>query len=317
MPEAFLARIKSGRQLGTCMPFPSPPLRNGRACWTHINGGMLHRYNVVLLAIISIIAYYLLQHHSTMPPKAPNSKRGLAWPREGKQEDVLPFTKPGSKISWLYNWSPHGTKNAESLQFVPMQWNAGGIDELQRNVKRDNAQTLLAFNEPELPDQSNMSAEFAAEQWLKHIEPLRKQGVRCGSPGISSAGHAVGWLKDFRARIQKGGSDVDFWCLHWYGVDIGGFYDYIWSTHHQLDASKKVWITEFAATNWNKDNPLPRDHVENFARETIKYLETLDWVEKYCWFGAMRDPGTVGKWARLLDDDGKLTPLGKDYVGGL
>jgi hypothetical protein len=74
-----------------------------------------------------------------------------------------------------------------------------------------------------------------------------------------------------------------------------------------------VWITEFACTNWNKDSPLPRDHVENFARETVKYLDTLDWVERYAWFGPMRDTGTVGKWARMLDDEGKLTPLGKAY----
>lgn len=89
----------------------------------------------------------------------------------------------------------------------------------------------------------------------------------------------------------------------------------IWSTHHQLDPSKPVWITEFAATNWNKDAPLPKEHVENFARESCKYLDTLDWVEQYAWFGPMRDTGTVGKWARMLDDEGKLTDLGKGYRG--
>ena len=83
--------------------------------------------------------------------------------------------------------------------------------------------------------------------------------------------------------------------------------------HHQLDAGKPVWITEFAATNWNKDAPLPKDHVENFAKESIKYLDTLDWVERYAWFGPMRDCGTVGRGARMLDDEGGLTALGKAY----
>jgi hypothetical protein len=77
-----------------------------------------------------------------------------------------------------------------------------------------------------------------------------------------------------------------------------------------------VWITEFAATNWNPDAPLPREHVESFAKESVKYLDTLEWVERYAWFGAMRDCGTVGKWARMLDDEGKLTPLGKTYRDG-
>jgi len=243
-----------------------------------------------------------------MPP----TKRGLCWPVENT-DPVHLFTKPGSKITWLYNWSPNATRDAASLDFIPMQWNAVGIEDLASKITSKGAKTAIAFNEPELPDQSNMTAEAAASAWLAHFEPLRQQGIRCGSPGISSAGHAVGWLADFLQRIRAGGSDIDFYCLHWYGVDLGGFYDYIWSTHHQLGPDKPVWITEFAATNWDAGNPLPREHVEGFARESCKYLDSLDWVERYAWFGPMRDTGTVGKWARMLDDEGGLTDLGRMY----
>lgn len=83
--------------------------------------------------------------------------------------------------------------------------------------------------------------------------------------------------------------------------------------HHQLDPNKPVWITEFAATNWNPNDPLPREHVENFAKESFKYLDTLDWVERYAWFGPMRDTGTVGKWAALIGEDGQPNALGKVY----
>lgn len=83
--------------------------------------------------------------------------------------------------------------------------------------------------------------------------------------------------------------------------------------HAQLGANRPVWITEFAATNWNQGNPLPREHVEKFARESCKYLDTLDWVERYAWFGPMRDTGTVGKWAAMIGDDGQPTALGKAY----
>jgi hypothetical protein len=92
-----------------------------------------------------------------------------------------------------------------------------------------------------------------------------------------------------------------------------GQYTNVHISHHQLGPNKPVWITEYACTNWNKDKPLPREHVETFARESVKYLDSLDWIERYAWFGPMRDTGTVGKWARMLDDDGKLTPLGKAY----
>ncbi|KAK5166935.1 uncharacterized protein LTR77_007664 [Saxophila tyrrhenica] len=245
---------------------------------------------------------------------APKPKRGLCWPTNNhKQDQVFPFTKPGSKVSWLYNWSPNPTPDSKTLEFVPMQWNNAGMDQLQSKVKQVDATRVLGFNEPELPDQSNMPVELAVSNWLQHMEPLRKAGIRCGSPGISSAPQGVAWLQDFLRRIRDGGSDIDFYCFHWYGETLGQFYDYIWSTYHQLGPNKPAWITEFACTNWQIDNPLPRDHVESFARDSVKYLDTLDWVERYAWFGPMRDTGTVGKWARMLDDEGKLTQLGKMY----
>ncbi|KAK5717571.1 hypothetical protein LTR17_016014 [Elasticomyces elasticus] len=248
-----------------------------------------------------------------MPPAT--NKRGLCWPTENHGNDeVHAFTKPGSKISWLYNWSPSATPNASSLLFVPMQWNHVNIDDLQNKVKAANATTTLGFNEPELPDQSNVDVELAAKEWLRCIEPMRKAGIRCGSPGISSAPQGVQWLKEFLKKIKEGGSDVDFYAFHWYGVELGQFYDYLWSTYYQMpDQTKKVWVTEFAPTNWDTNNPLPKEHVEAFAKDSVAYLDGIEWIERYAWFGAMRDAGTVGKWARMLDDDGKLTDLGKAY----
>jgi hypothetical protein len=129
-----------------------------------------------------------------------------------------------------------------------MQWNHVNIQDLASHVFASNASVILGFNEPELPDQSNMSPELAANEWLRWIEPLRKNGIRAGSPGISSAPQGVVWLKEFLQRVRDGGSDVDFYCFHWYGVELGQFYDYIWSTFYQMpDQGKKVWITEFAS----------------------------------------------------------------------
>lgn len=255
----------------------------------------------------------------------PPTKRGLCWPVEnhGKDDPIL-FTKPGSKITWLYNWSPHRTPNAGgTLEFVPMQWNHVHIDDLAHNLRESTKEdshnetrpvTVLGFNEPELPDQSNMPVDLAAAEWVRCIEPLRQQGIRCGSPGISSAPHAVGYMAEFLSKIRARGSDVDFFCFHWYGTELGPFIDYIWSTRYQLDPEKHVWITEYACTNWSVENPLPREHVENFARESANYLDTLKWVERYAWFGPMRDPGTVGRWAAMLDGEGKLTRLGEAYM---
>ena len=238
-------------------------------------------------------------------------KRGLAWPVENT-DSAMQFTKPGSKITWLYNWSPTPS-SPSALDFVPMQWNHVDAAELVHKVHASKATHLLGFNEPELPDQANMSVDVAASEWLQHIEPLRRMGLRCGSPGISSAPQGVQWLRRFLELIRAGGGDIDFYAFHWYGETLGQFYDYIWSTHHQLGPDRPVWITEFAPTNWNQSAPLPREHVESFVRESCKYLDTQDWVERYAFFGAMRDTGNVGKWAAMIDDQGKLTEVGRMY----
>ena len=100
---------------------------------------------------------------------------------------------------------------------IGIQWNHVNIDELHQKARNVNATIILGFNEPELPDQSNIPVELAVNEWLRCIQPLRRAGIRCGSPGISNAPHAVGWLQDFTQRIRQRGSDVDFWAIHWYG----------------------------------------------------------------------------------------------------
>ncbi|KAK3398870.1 hypothetical protein B0T20DRAFT_393239 [Sordaria brevicollis] len=253
------------------------------------------------------------------------SKRGLTSPVSSPDPPFL-FSRPGSLVSWLYNWSPHltpGTGPNSVIQFVPMQWNHVHIDSLPSHlstcypdVECNGQPTVLGFNEPELVDQSNMPVELAAAEWVRVVEPLRQQGVRAGSPGISSAPQGVVWLKEFVEKIREQGSDVDFWCLHWYGpADLGAFYDYIWSVHHQLGPEKGVWITEFACTNWNQEEPIPKEEVEGFCKEACKYLDTLEWVERYAWFGAMRPEtiGNVGRWASLIGEEGGLTELGEWY----
>ncbi|KAK4445470.1 hypothetical protein QBC34DRAFT_164212 [Podospora aff. communis PSN243] len=245
------------------------------------------------------------------------SKRGLAFPTTTPVPGFL-FTKPPTLITWLYNWSPRPTPSCSALHFIPMQWNHVNIDDLASHCASCSATTLLGFNEPELDSQSNMPVALAAREWIRCIEPLRKRGIRCGSPGISSAPQGVVWLKEFLSEIRKGGSDVDFYALHWYGEGLGNFYDYLWSVYYQLGADRKVWVTEFACTNWNADAPMAREEVEKFCQESCRYLDTLEWVERYAWFGAMTEGemGGVGKGAALVDGQGKLTELGRWYREG-
>lgn len=89
-----------------------------------------------------------------------------------------------------------------------------------------------------------------------------------------------------------------------------------------------MWVTEFACTNWSAERPLGKEVVEAFLRESVRYLDGLEWVERYAWFGVGtgREMGNVGRYAALLDeregerggdgDGGRVSELGRVYMNG-
>lgn len=59
-----------------------------------------------------------------------------------------------------------------------------------------------------------------------------------------------------------------------------------------------------------------RATTESFYNTTIAYLDGLSYVERYSWFGAFRsDVSNVGPNGAMLDAAGKLTHIGKWYLG--
>lgn len=55
---------------------------------------------------------------------------------------------------------------------------------------------------------------------------------------------------------------------------------------------------------------------EAFFNTTLEYLDRLDYVARYSWFGAFRsDVSNVGPSGAMLDAEGELTDLGAWYLG--
>ena len=55
-------------------------------------------------------------------------------------------------------------------------------------------------------------------------------------------------------------------------------------------------------------------HMKRTQRTFLRVPEnTLDWVERYAFFGAMRNTSNVGRWAAMFDEHGRLTETGKVY----
>ncbi|KAG8703996.1 hypothetical protein FRC08_002516 [Ceratobasidium sp. 394] len=256
---------------------------------------------------------------------AANPKRGLCFAEGDNPGDIKLANQTGTALTWAYNWGqspPDYLKTASShLTYIPMQWGRDGIANFASLVKAQGAKTILAFNEPDWPDQSNIPAAEAASLWKQYIQPLHASGIRLGAPAVTSAPSGRQWLSDFLKACT--GCTIDFIPIHWYGSGVGGFYDYIWSIHSEF-AGYPIWITEFAETSTDNAGNIflaepggIADNVElvvaNFLNATINYLDTLDWVEKYSWFAFFRQE--TGSHYNLLNANGTLNNLGHLYIG--
>jgi len=232
------------------------------------------------------------------------SKRGLGWANSKNPQDMNHFNATGV-VTWAYNWSPHPDDLSTSgVEFIPMQWGAENIEKFSDAVASTKAKAILAFNEPDSEFQSNLNPQDAAALWKEYIQPLKEFGVLLGAPAVTSSDNGHIWLQQFFDACI--GCKFDFLPLHWFGDGIGPFYDFIWSRNGEFKLP--LWITEFASTS-------PDDAVvQDFLKQTIAYMDTLAFVERYSWFGAFRQDGTNNDHYALLNASGNLTSLGETYL---
>ncbi len=210
-------------------------------------------------------------------------------------------------LSWYYNWqvsSPCST----SVPFVPMAWGDCGHDcgELGQRLAASGADTLLTFNEPDEPTQSNMTVERALDLW----PALQASGLRMGSPAVTTDGEA--WLDAFMSGIEQRGLRVDFVALHWYGdcSRPGDLVDYV--TEKAARYGRPVWLTEFSCWKQSLDANLA-------LVETVSSLADVKQLERVAWFSNRNTPdGHQYPYgyenAALIGEDGGRTPVGERYA---
>ena len=118
------------------------------------------------------------------PATTPTTHPAVTGPKKG----VAAWSAPGfdaaltsSQASWYYDWSPSRMDHLGTAgpQFVPMIWGAKNADATTLATARTQGSTLLAFNEPDMGSQSNMTVEQALDLWPK----LQATGLRLGQPG--------------------------------------------------------------------------------------------------------------------------------------
>ncbi len=241
------------------------------------------------------------------------------------QRNVSLFNKIGA--TWLYNWGATEEVASEAkeagLEYVPMVWGAAYVNTTEINKLKDGAKSgiyknLLAFNEPDLNDQSNMTVDQAIELWPQ----LESTGLRLGSP----AGAAVedAWVSEFMARAKELGYRVDFLTLHVYQDfthpgSVESFRQALERLHNKYQIP--IWITEIGnvdvSTQWQGyklANPMSHELAVKYIKEVGKMLESLDYVERYAWFVDYSDDISGTEYTRLYDiNTGDLTEEGMAY----
>ncbi|CAA7261406.1 unnamed protein product [Cyclocybe aegerita] len=243
----------------------------------------------------------LLSTTTSLPASASkNPKRGIAFADPSNPVDIKKANTSSSVISWQYNWasSPPDYLAKSGIPYIPMQWGTSGIEDFANNVKKQGG-----FNEPDLSSQSNINANYAAKLWKQYIHPLAASGIRLGAPAVTSGPGGRVWLTAFLNACS--GCKIDFIPLHWYGTGTTNFYNYLSQMHTDFP-NYPLWVTEYASTSSNPSE------VKDFLTATTKYMDSLNYVERYSWFAYERPQS--GSYWNLLDSQGNLGDLGQLYV---
>ena len=249
-----------------------------------------------------------------------SAKRGVAF--SFTQLTDLPLMSP--YISWDYNWGNAPTDNAATwfdaneMDFCPMCWSGSyNADRIRAYVAaHPKTKYLLAFNEPNLTDQANMTPAQAAEVWQPVVALAKELNLKLVSPAMNYgtlAGYSnpIKWLDEFFAQPGVSLDDIDAISVHCYMASASSVWNYI---EMYEKYNKPIWLTEFCA--WD---PVPGsvDVQMDYLCGVLNYLEQSPLVERYAWFIPRQNGKKVDSapYMQLLthDDPADLTPLGQMY----
>jgi len=269
-----------------------------------------------MLTTIIILALHVLSSLAATSPK-----RGLVYvPNPRYLEDDNIWVRPGSPLTWYYNYGPNPSKAFANtnLHFVPQLWGmppssgTSFLSSVQSQLTGGaNITHVLSFNEPD-GDFSTGGSKLAPDQaaliWQRELEPLRASGVKLGLPSVTGSPRGLDWLAAF-SKACGGKCTGDFIPTHWYG-NFEGMASYLGQVR-SVYPNLTIWVTEFAYDNQ------PLQATQSFFNTSTGYLDGLDFVTHYSYFGSFRSSvSNVGPNATMLNEDGKLTDIGSWYLGG-
>ncbi len=210
--------------------------------------------------------------------------------------------------SW-YGWREMNNSSRD-LEYTAMQW-APFLPNLDHyNWQSAQVNTILGYNEPDRPDQSNMSVSSGIQFWPK----LQEYGLRLGSPVPAEGGNW--WLTDFMDQADAANLRVDFVAVHRYAcynpagdpeVAADQLISALKSFYNQY--KKPIWLTEWnSGAGWTGCGDPTREQHAALIEAMTRRMDEAPWVERYqiySWVESSRN---------LTDGSGNLYPAGQEYV---
>lgn len=212
------------------------------------------------------------------------TKRG--WCGTGNPTEDLVATNS----SWFYNWDT-GVATTPSIEYVPMRHNLNWASFTPANTY-DGYTHFLGYNEPDRPDQANMTVQQCIDNWKYFME----SGLRVGS--VATSDPFNGYLGNFMAAAEAQNLRVDFVAIHTYwnksASQWSGDLDWVWNSF-----KRPIWITEGnKGANWTgnsfPDGPSKltdanATHHFNNIKGIIDVLESKPYVERYSLYNWVED----------------------------
>jgi fibronectin type 3 domain-containing protein len=207
--------------------------------------------------------------------------------------------------TWYYDWNIAGASAANYDYAIIRQH--GGWPSWTDISNKKNVNHLLGFNEPDRPDQANMTVDQAFNQW----PDMMRSGLRIGSPAPASPQNS--WITDFLAKCDQLNYRVDFVAIHcyWGGLTPQQWYSQLKSIYDRV--KRPLWITEWNnGANWTTES-WPADQKAQFEKQyndmkgILQVLDTTSFVERYAIYDWVEN-----KRAMVLGDT--LTLAGKYYA---
>ena len=177
-------------------------------------------------------------------------------------------------------------------------------------IRKRKPPLVLAFNEPDGKDQSDLTVEQVIRVW-PYFESLR---IPIASP--AAVNPLDSWMEEFMSQVAKRNLRVDIIAVHSYGgTSVRSFMKLLQDVYSKYQ--RPILVTEFAVADWNartvQENRYTPDQVLAFMQAVLPWMESQHWIIGYAWF-SFSLTSAPGWSSSLFDSRGNMNALGRYYA---